>query len=201
MYLPTLTNPVCMVGRAPGRVGRWHGEGAAGRDAMSLLVLRHTITRSLRYPPVAAQQSRSLTAAAAAAATSTEPLVTTELDASTGVAVVTLNQPEKMNAMTVDMGVAFEAAVAELCKEPPTSLKACVLTGAGRAFSAGGDLKFLMDRHNDAPTNNARIMRDFYSRFLSVRKLEVPVIAAINGPAIGAGLAVACACDLRIASP
>ena len=72
---------------------------------------------------------------------------------------------------------------------------------AGRAFSAGGDLNFLMDRHADAPTNNAGIMRDFYSRFLSLRSLEVPVIAAINGPAIGAGMAVACACDLRVAAP
>lgn len=131
----------------------------------------------------------------------TPALVTMKLDSSTGVAIITLNQPEKMNAMTVEMGEAFERVVADLCTKPPPALKACVLTGAGRAFSAGGDLEFLMDRHRDAPTNNAKIMREFYSRFLSVRKLEVPVIAAINGPAIGAGMAVACACDIRIAAP
>lgn len=118
-----------------------------------------------------------------------------------GVAVLTLNVPEKMNRMDVEMVLAFEAAVMELRALPPTTLKACVLTGSGRAFSAGGDLDFLMDRHNDAPSNNASIMREFYARFLSIRKLEVPLIAAINGPAIGAGMAVACACDLRIASP
>ena len=159
--------------------------------------LHRATPRAPRHLPAVACRWRALTANAAP----TETLVTTELDVATGVAVITLNQPDKMNAMTVGMGVAFEAAVAKLCTEPPAVLKACVLTGAGRAFSAGGDLQFLMDRHNDAPTNNARIMRDFYSRFLSVRKLEVPVIAAINGPAIGAGMAVACACDLRIAAP
>ena len=159
--------------------------------------LRRATLRTTRHIPAGAHRRRALAVNAAP----TETLVTTELDAATGVAVITLNQPDKMNAMTVGMGVAFEAAVAKLCSEPPDLLKACVLTGAGRAFSAGGDLQFLMDRHNDAPTNNARIMRDFYSRFLSVRKLEVPVVAAINGAAIGAGMAVACACDLRIAAP
>ena len=138
--------------------------------------------------------------AAAAAATAAVPPVTTSLRED-GVAVLTLNVPEKMNRMDVEMGLAFEAAVMELRALPPTTLKACVLTGSGRAFSAGGDLDFLMDRHNDAPSNNASIMREFYARFLSIRKLEVPLIAAINGPAIGAGMAVACACDLRIASP
>ncbi|KAH8062070.1 enoyl-CoA hydratase [Aureococcus anophagefferens] len=115
---------------------------------------------------------------------SSSSIVTTEI--TDGVATITLNAPERLNAMTVEMGEAFEAAVGELRDKPPNELRAAILTGAGRAFSAGGDLDWLLERHRDSPTNNAKIMRDFYGRFLSLRTLEVPIVAAINGPAIGA---------------
>lgn len=62
-----------------------------------------------------------------------------------------------------------------------------ILTGSGKAFSAGGDLDFLLSRCDDTPHNNSTAMRAFYERFLSLIKLPVPIIAAINGPAIGAG--------------
>jgi len=67
--------------------------------------------------------------------------------------------------------------------------------------SAGGDLEFLRDRTKDTGTNNANVMRAFYRRFLSLRSLPVPVISAINGPAIGAGFCVALATDIRVTSP
>jgi enoyl-CoA hydratase len=75
-----------------------------------------------------------------------------------------------------------------------------IITGEGRAFSAGGDMNFLHDRLRTAPEENSRVMRDYYRRFLSVRKLNVPIIAAINGHAVGAGLCLALACDMRLAA-
>mmetsp|Transcript_10818 Transcript_10818/g.32270 ORF Transcript_10818/g.32270 Transcript_10818/m.32270 type:complete len:287 (+) Transcript_10818:158-1018(+) len=125
-------------------------------------------------------------------------LVTTALSEN-GVATLTLNDPDRLNAMTVEMGEEFQDAVAALKQVP--ALRAVVLTGAGRAFSAGGDLDWLAERHADTPSNNATIMRAFYARFLTIRSLEVPTLAALNGAAIGAGLAVACACDMRLAAP
>ena len=119
-------------------------------------------------------------------------------DADATVTVVTLNQPDNLNAMTVTMGDEIEAVVADLRSLPPSELRAIVLTGAGRAFSAGGDLAFLDARRDDSPTCNAETMRRFYARFLSIRKLPVPVVACINGPAIGAGLCFAMAADVRV---
>ena len=127
------------------------------------------------------------------------PLVTVATDAEQPtVRVVTLNQPESLNAMTVAMGDAFRDVVAELRVMPPSELRAVVVTGAGRAFSAGGDLEFLEERRLDNPTDNASVMKAFYLRFLAVQQLPVPVVCCINGPAIGAGLSFAMGCDVRV---
>ncbi|MCV5262530.1 enoyl-CoA hydratase-related protein, partial [Escherichia coli] len=72
--------------------------------------------------------------------------------------------------------------------------------GAGKAFSAGGDFDFLRARSRDSGMRNAVIMRGFYSRFLRIRDVPVPVIAAINGAAIGAGLCFALGADMRLAA-
>lgn len=114
-----------------------------------------------------------------------------------GLKLFTLNHPEKLNAMTEEMGDAVSQAVATLNVLPPNELRAVVLTGAGRAFSAGGDLDFLQSRAVTDPTSNSQLMLAFYRRFLSIRNLSVPVIACINGPAIGAGLSFAMAADVR----
>ena len=100
-------------------------------------------------------------------------------------AVLTLNAPSKLNALSEDMGDELTDHVTALKEN--SAIRCCVVTGAGKAFSAGGDLQFLMDRHNDTPANNITVMEAFYKRFLCLRKLPVPVIGAINGPAVGAG--------------
>lgn len=117
----------------------------------------------------------------------------------TGVAVLTLDDPERRNAMTVAMGEALSDRCQELASDP--DLRAVVLTGRPPAFSAGGDLAMLEDlaaRTRDDGFDAAETMYAFYRRFLSIRELPVPVLAAINGHAIGAGLCLALACDLRI---
>ena len=119
------------------------------------------------------------------------------------VVTLTFNQPERLNAMSQAMGEAFADRIGRL--QPDESIRAVVLTGAGRAFSAGGDLEMINDRaiQGRADPGIARrpirdSMRAFYKLFLSVRDLPCPTIAAINGHAIGAGFCVALACDMRI---
>jgi len=132
-----------------------------------------------------------------------EPLVRLERD--DHVAVLTFHDPEHRNAMTRAMGEACAERVAELAADP--DLRAVVLTGAGGAFSAGGDLAMIEGRaaegREGGEASRARIrdgMRDFYGLFLAIRDLPCPTLAAVNGHAIGAGLCVALACDVRVAA-
>lgn len=114
--------------------------------------------------------------------------------------VVTLafNDAARRNAMTPELGDALQSAVQSLRTDP--SVRVVVLTGNGGAFSAGGDLRML-ERLRAASRDESRaFMLGFYARYLSILDLEVPTIAAIDGPAIGAGLCVALACDLCIVS-
>jgi enoyl-CoA hydratase len=115
-----------------------------------------------------------------------------------GIVTLTLNRPDIRNAMTVELTDAFTDAVSSLRGDP--SVRVVIVTGAGRAFCAGGDLSWIQPGPGaDVPAIRAK-MRAFYPRFLSIRSLDVPTIAAVNGAAIGAGLCVAMACDIRIVS-
>lgn len=126
---------------------------------------------------------------------STAPrLVTTHMMKT--VAVVTLNCPSKLNALSESLGAALGAAFASL---DPRLVHAVVLTGAGAAFSAGGDFDFLRARAKAPPAANVATMVSFYKRFLlPLRRCPLPVVAAVNGAAVGAGACLASAADARV---
>lgn len=117
---------------------------------------------------------------------------------SNGIATLTLNDEGNLNAMSDEMAKEFAATIASL--KGNKSLRAIILTGAGKAFSAGGHLSMLEAKRAKTAEENRTGMLAFYYSFLCMRDLNVPLIAAINGAAVGAGLCVACACDFRVAA-
>ena len=110
------------------------------------------------------------------------------------VLTVTLNRPDVLNALNAAthkaLGVAFKEARSD-------EVRAVVLTGAGRSFCVGQDLSEFKEGGGDI---GARLRGNYHPTINAIRSLEKPVIAAVNGAAAGAGLSLACACDLRIAS-
>jgi enoyl-CoA hydratase len=99
------------------------------------------------------------------------------------------------------MGLEFTAAVNHMnTLAADQSIRSCIITGSGHAFSAGGDLAWLRERHDSTPYQNRLTMLKFYNLYLHVRTLTVPTIAAINGHAIGAGMCMTLGCDFRVAS-
>lgn len=111
------------------------------------------------------------------------------------VAVVTLDAPRRRNAMSDAMTASWVDAMDLLRRD--TRLAAVVLTGAGEAFCSGGDLGWLGDEPDATVADLRARMRRFYADWLTITELPVPTIAAVNGAAIGAGLAIALACDIR----
>lgn len=80
-------------------------------------------------------------------------------------------------------------------------INSIVLQGAGgKAFCAGGDLTWLRSLSHNSVNQNADVMRSFYQSFLCIRSISVPIVAAVDGPAIGAGAALMAACDVRVAA-
>jgi 2-(1,2-epoxy-1,2-dihydrophenyl)acetyl-CoA isomerase len=111
-----------------------------------------------------------------------------------GVLTITLNRPEVLNAFNASMHQALGEALAEA---EDASVRAVVLTGAGRGFCVGQDLTEFREAAGDI---GSRLRGNYHPNILAIRGLEKPVIAAVNGAAAGAGLSFACACDIRIAS-
>ncbi|GFG75277.1 enoyl-CoA hydratase [Mycobacterium botniense] len=125
------------------------------------------------------------------------------------IALITVNDPGRRNAVTAEMSTALRTAVERAETDP--DVHAVVVTGAGTAFCAGADLSALGDaaaRRRWAPRWAGRRSRAvdeellrIYEGFMAVGKCRLPTIAAVNGPAVGAGLNLALAADVRIAGP
>jgi len=118
------------------------------------------------------------------------------------IALITLNRPERMNSMAFDVMVPLREAVEKVTYD--NEVRVVVLTGAGRGFSSGADHKSAGSVPNidglTRPTFALRSMEVLDDVIMGLRRMHQPVIAAVNGPAIGGGLCLALAADIRIAS-
>jgi enoyl-CoA hydratase/carnithine racemase len=113
------------------------------------------------------------------------------------IAAITLNRPENRNSMTEDVLSGLEAAIAEVRGD--RDVRAVVIAGTGRSFCAGADFKQGAQRGAEGLQPNERSFA-MYQPFLAVLGIEVPVIGALNGHAIGGGLGLAMVCDMRVAN-
>ena len=135
------------------------------------------------------------------------PAVLSERHTESGVGVITLNRPERRNALSLEMLTALDAAISDLASDD--SVRSIILTGAGGAFCSGADTDELsggtrIGPHTPGPGGPEALRRGFelpHKVILGLFEIEKPVIAAISGPAVGAGLDLVCAADIRIAAP
>jgi 2-(1,2-epoxy-1,2-dihydrophenyl)acetyl-CoA isomerase len=129
-------------------------------------------------------------------------LETIRIEVDGEIGTVTLDRPDKLNPMSPQMIGELVDAFAWLADLAP--LRALIITGAGKAFSAGGDVNWFRrgveSDEIDLPSNVRRGAEVLHQAIVDMRRIPYPVIAAVNGPAAGAGFSLALACDIRIAS-
>jgi 2-(1,2-epoxy-1,2-dihydrophenyl)acetyl-CoA isomerase len=131
------------------------------------------------------------------AGTAPDSIEPTQICCEHGILTIRLNRPRVLNAIDLAMAEQLSEHLHQASNNP--AIRAVVITGAGRAFCAGGDLKFAHQANPDRPGNSflalTAILHDCVE---TIRTMNKPVIAAINGPAVGAGLFLALACDFRV---
>lgn len=129
-------------------------------------------------------------------------LKTLQIEIDGDVGILTLNRPEAFNAMSPEMIFELPIALSWLADRAP--IRALIVTGAGKAFCAGGDVtwfrKGVESEEIDLPSEVRRGAEALHMAIVDLRRIPYPVIAALNGPAAGAGFSFALACDFRIAS-
>jgi 2-(1,2-epoxy-1,2-dihydrophenyl)acetyl-CoA isomerase len=129
-------------------------------------------------------------------------LETLQIEIDEQVGTLMLNRPEALNAMSPEMIGELTVAAAWLADRAP--IRALIVTGAGRAFCSGGDVNWfkrgVTDESVDLPSEVRRGAEALHNAIVDIRRIPYPVIAAINGPAAGAGMSLALSADLRIAS-
>jgi 2-(1,2-epoxy-1,2-dihydrophenyl)acetyl-CoA isomerase len=115
-----------------------------------------------------------------------------------GVGRITLNRPETLNAWHPAFGRELKSVIETDAADP--SVRALLVTGAGRGFSSGADLRAGFDAADDGMPDVAKELNDLYHPIVAgIRRIEKPVVAAVNGPAVGIGASLAFACDLVLA--
>ena len=134
--------------------------------------------------------------------TSPPQLNTLEIEIEGEVGTLRLNRPDALNAMNPELIGELPAAFSWFADRAP--VRALIVTGAGRGFSAGGDVNWfrrgLDNPEFDLPSDVRRVADVLHQGIVDLRRIPYPVIAAVNGPAAGAGFSLALACDVRIAS-
>jgi 2-(1,2-epoxy-1,2-dihydrophenyl)acetyl-CoA isomerase len=126
-------------------------------------------------------------------------LKTIQLTVAEAIATITLNRPDVLNALDLTMGLELRDVIHDL--NDRGEVRAVLLTGAGRAFCAGGDIKQMIEHQGKRPEEFFdEPLRCIHEAVLAIRQIPKPVIAAVNGYASGAGFNLALACDYRIAA-
>jgi 2-(1,2-epoxy-1,2-dihydrophenyl)acetyl-CoA isomerase len=129
-------------------------------------------------------------------------LETLEIEVDGRIGTLTLNRPESLNAMSPELIGELTVAAAWLADRAP--IRALIVTGAGRAFCSGGDVNWfkrgVSEEGVDLPSEVRRGAEALHNAIVDFRRIPYPVIAAINGPAAGAGMSLALSADIRIAS-
>jgi 2-(1,2-epoxy-1,2-dihydrophenyl)acetyl-CoA isomerase len=122
---------------------------------------------------------------------------TVDLKVTNGVAEITLNRPERLNAWTTQFGDELREAILTDAAAP--EVRAVLITGKGRGFSSGADLKEMLEQRADGgevPDVGQMLRERYHPIIKGIRELPKPVVAAVNGPAVGIGCSLALACDL-----